>query len=243
MFQTVPSVWSVLLSEIPDFPRIRVIATTGEAAPNDLARRLIDVTDEVWNLYGPTETTVWATGHRFQKNGTVSLSAAAPIGRPLANVEVRILDGHRVPVPVGTEGELWIGGTGLARGYCGNEQLTREKFAVLEQDGRRFYRTGDVVVADGEGTLHYFGRCDDQMKVRGVRIEPMEVEAAILACPGVAKAAATWYGTASGSRSIVAAVVAGPGQTLNAEDLHGHLVRDFPLPWFRRGSSFATPCP
>ena len=130
----------------------------------------------MWNLYGPTETTVWATGHRLQRNETGRLSASTPIGRPLANVEARVLDEHHMPVPAGTEGELWIGGAGLGRGYCGNEQLTRERFAVLGQDGRRFYRTGDVVVADVNGTLHYFGRCDDQMKVRGVRIEPMEVE-------------------------------------------------------------------
>lgn len=99
MFQTVPSVWLVMLSEIPDFPRIRVIATTGEAAPNDLARRLVDVADEVWNLYGSTETTVWGTGHLLQRNGTVSLSAAAPIGRPLANMEARVLDEYRMRVP------------------------------------------------------------------------------------------------------------------------------------------------
>ena len=228
MFQTVPSVWSVLLSEIPDFPRIRVIATTGEAAAPDLARRLADVADEVWNLYGPTETTVWATGHRLQRNETGALSASAPIGRPLANVEARVLDEHRRPVPAGTEGELWIGGAGLGRGYCGNEQLTRERFAVLGQDGRRFYRTGDVVVADVDGTLHYFGRCDDQMKVRGVRIEPMEVESAILACPGVTQAAATWFATASGSRSIVAAVVARPDLTISAEDLRRFLEQQLP---------------
>jgi amino acid adenylation domain-containing protein len=228
MFQTVPSVWSVLLSEIPDFPRIRVIATTGEAAAPDLARRLVDVADEVWNLYGPTETTVWATGHRLQRNETDRLSASVPIGRPLANVKARVLDEHRMPVPAGTEGELWIGGAGLGRGYCGNEQLTRERFAVLEQDGRRFYRTGDVVVADVDGTLHYFGRCDDQMKIRGVRIEPMEVESAILACPGVTQAAATWFATASGSRSIVAAVVARPDLTISAEDLHRFLEQLLP---------------
>jgi thioesterase domain-containing protein/acyl carrier protein len=156
------------------------------------------------------------------------LSASTPIGRPLANIEARVLDEHRMPVPAGTEGELWIGGAGLGRGYCGNEQLTRERFAVLGQDGRRFYRTGDVVVADVDGTLHYFGRCDDQMKVRGVRIEPMEVESAILTCPGVTQAAATWFATASGSRSIVVAVVTGPDHTVNAEDIHRFLVRVLP---------------
>lgn len=228
LFQTVPSVWSVLLSEIDDFPRLRVITSNGEAVAPDLARRLVDVADEVWNMYGPTETTVWATGRRLQKDDTSRSPVSAPIGRPLVNMEARVLDEHRAPVPSGTEGELWIGGSGVGRGYRGNEQLTRERFVDLAEDGRKFYWTGDVVVADPDGTLHYFGRSDDQMKIRGVRIEPMEVESAILTCPGVAQAAATWYPTASGSRSIVAAVVAGPHPTVKAEDIHRFLMRVLP---------------
>ena len=158
-------------------PRIRVIATTGEAAAPDLARRLVDVADEVWNLYGPTETTVWATGHRLQRERDRPLIAPRP------RLAVRWRTWKRVYSTSiacrsrrARRASCGSAVRAVGRGYRGNEQLTRERFAVLGQDGRRFYRTGDVVVADVDGTLHYFGRCDDQMKVRGVRIEPMEVE-------------------------------------------------------------------
>jgi amino acid adenylation domain-containing protein len=231
VFQTGPSVWSVVLAEVADFPRLRVAISTGEAIAPDLARRLVDVGDAAWNLYGPTEATVWATGHRLERDATgrpVRSSVSAPIGRALANVEVRVLDEKGAPVPAGAEGELWIGGAALARGYRGNERLTRERFVAVGDDGRRFYRTGDVVAEDVDGTLHYFGRNDDQIKVRGVRIEPMEVESAILGHPGVTQAAATWFATASSSRSIVAAVVARPDIRVTAEQLHQHLSRLLP---------------
>jgi len=223
VFQTGPSVWSVLLDEVPEFPRLRVAVSTGEAIPPDLARRVAGVGDTAWNLYGPTEATVWTTAHRMEGDASgipARSSVSEPIGRPLANVAVRVLDEHRVPVKHGNEGELWIGGEALARGYRNNEALTRERFVDLGEESGIFYQTGDVVVEDRDGTLHYFGRNDDQIKVRGVRIEPMEVESVILSCPEVLHAAATWFSTASGSRSIVAAVVLRPGHSLSAEELH-----------------------
>lgn len=226
VFQTGPSVWSVLLAQIPEFPQLRVAVSTGDAIPPDLARRLACVGEAAWNLYGPTEATVWATGHRLARDASGAAahsSISAPIGRPLANVAVRVLDAQRVPVPSGAEGELWIGGKALARGYRNNEQLTRERFVDFGLDSGIFYRTGDVVTQSADGTLHFFGRNDDQIKIRGVRIEPMEVESAILTCPGVTQAAATWFATASGSRSIVAAVVLRPGYSLTAEELHGFM--------------------
>jgi amino acid adenylation domain-containing protein len=226
VFQTGPSVWSILLAEVPTFPRLRVAISTGEAISPDLARRLADVGDSVWNLYGPTETTVWATGHKLQtgpKEAPSRSKVSAPIGRPLPNVTIRILDDQLAVVPAGAEGELWIGGEALARGYCNSESLTRERFVSIGDAAERFYRTGDVVAQDADGTLHYFGRNDDQIKVRGVRIEPMEVESAILKHPQVASAAATWFTTASGSRSIVAAIVGRPNHQLDPESLHRHL--------------------
>jgi len=231
VFQTGPSVWSVLLDEVADFPRLRVAISTGEAIHPDLARRLVDVGETAWNLYGPTEATVWATGHRLgseDTNRTAQSSVSAPIGRPLANVDVRVLDDERMPVPAGTKGELWIGGAALARGYRNNDSLTRERFAELESNGPRFYRTGDIVVEDDGGTLHYFGRNDDQIKVRGVRIEPMEVESAILSHPKIAQAAATWYVNASGSRSIVSAIVFKPDASVSKEELHQFLSNVLP---------------
>lgn len=230
VLMTGPTVWSVALATLPDFPRVRIAISHGEAIPHELARRLVDLGDSVWNLYGPTETTVWATGHKLgrDKAAEPAGSVSAPIGRPLAHVQVRVLDEHRVPVPPGAEGELWIGGPSVARGYRGNEQLTRDRFATPGENGSRFYRTGDVVTMDADGTIHYFGRNDDQLKVRGVRIEPMEVEAAVLGHPGVSQTAATWFPTKKGSRSIVAAVVFKPGAHLTSQELHLHLTKVLP---------------
>lgn len=226
VFQTGPSVWTVLLDEVPDFPRVRVAITTGEAIPPALALRLADRGDLVWNLYGPTETTVWATGHRLDRSTRAtptSSKVSAPIGRPLPNLEVQVLDDRLQPVGPGKEGELWVGGEALARGYCRNPELTQERFQVLETNGGRLYKTGDVVLQDASGVLHYFGRNDDQIKVRGVRIEPMEVESALLTHPQVSQTAATWFESAAGSRSIVAAVLLKPGTPVTAAGLHAHL--------------------
>ncbi len=230
VLMTGPTVWSVALATVPDFPRLRIAISHGEAIPLELARRLVDLSDAAWNLYGPTETTVWATGHKLMRNKTTEPAGAvsAPIGRPLAHVEVRVLDEQRASVPAGVEGELWIGGPSVARGYRGNVQLTRERFATLNGHGEIFYRTGDIVTMDDDGTLHYCGRNDDQVKVRGVRIEPMEVEAAVLAHPGVSQSAATWFPTKTGSRSMVAAVVFKPGIYLTSQDLHLHLTKVLP---------------
>jgi len=221
--QTGPSVWAVILAEVPDFPRVRVVITHGEVVSPDLARRLCAYGDEAWNLYGPTETTVWATGCRLSPE-----SATAPIGRPLPHVTAYVVDDNGRPVGEGVEGELWLGGASVARGYRGNEALTHDRF--VELGGERVYRSGDVVVRDETGVLHFFGRNDDQMKVRGIRVEPGEVEAAIRRDPRVSQAAATWHSTRSGTRAIVAAVVMHPGLKCSAQDLHEGLANRLPGP-------------
>lgn len=227
--QTGPSVWSVLLAEVPDFPRVRVAITHGEAVDPALARRLCSYGDEVWNLYGPTETTVWATGQRLSPDSVEAVSTmSAPIGRPLAHVRAFVIDDQGHSVEDGVEGELCLRGPSVARGYHMNAELTGERFVRI--DGERVYRTGDLVLRDGGGVLHYFGRNDDQMKIRGVRIEPSEVETAILRDPRVAQVAATWFPTPSGTRAIVAAIVARPGLSLQAQDLYADLATRLPGP-------------
>ena len=155
-------------------------------------------------------------------SNTVASSVSAPIGTPLSNIDAMVVDesGHRVDN--GIHGELWLSGIALARGYCGNPKLTRERFVVVDS-GHRWYRTGDLVAQDDDGVLHYFGRNDDQIKVRGVRIEPMEVESALLSTPGVERAAATWFDTGGESRSLIAAIVRAPGASVNPRDLHDHV--------------------
>ena len=167
--QTGPSVWSVILAAVPDFPKIRILITHGEAIEPDLAKRLTDYGETVLNLYGPTETAVWATGQLLSPESCSSPSKiSAPVGKPLAHVKTYVVNEQLQVVKPGVEGELLIGGPSVARGYKSQVSLTNEKFVVL--NGLRVYRTGDVVSQDKHGVLHYFGRNDDQMQVRGIRV-------------------------------------------------------------------------
>lgn len=222
VLQMGPSIWSVMLAEVPDFPRVRVAISTGEPVAPALSRRIAAAGVEAWNLYGPTETTVWSTAHRLAAQpaaGENPAAISAPIGRPVAHTTVVIVDEAGREVASGQRGELYLGGAGVARGYRGNPALTAERFVTHGPAGERFYRTGDVVAWNAHGDLEYFGRNDDQLKIRGVRIEPREVESAILEHPAIAHAAATWY-EGAGTRSIVAAVVLRHPEALAAADLH-----------------------
>ena len=151
---------------------------------------------------------------------------SAPIGRPLAHVRALVVDEQGLPVADGTPGELYLGGPSVARGYRNNAALTADRFVVI--GGERLYRSGDVVVRDAGGVLHYFGRNDDQIKVRGIRVEPGEIEAAILHDPRVTQAAATWYLTNSGTRAVVAAIVLRKGASCGARELHDQLAARLP---------------
>jgi amino acid adenylation domain-containing protein len=222
--QTGPSTWSVLLAEVPDFPTVRVAIATAEAISVGRARDLVNHGEQVWNLYGPTETTIWSTGYRITRDNLERdhhSAVSVPIGLPLVNTELLIVDDARRTVPDGAEGELYISGIGVARGYRGNPELTAERFVII--DGERYYRTGDVVSWSRDGYLLYHGRNDDQMKIRGVRIDPAEVESAIRSHPQVAHTAATWYPAPGGLRSIVAAVVGSNGTPPSASELHAWL--------------------
>ena len=215
-----PSVWQLLVDEIRSFPRLRVAISTGEPIAPALAARLPGLCDAAWNLYGPTETTVWATAQRLVAGDAASLSPiSAPIGRALAGLDTLVVDPLGQPLADGLEGELWIGGAGVARGYRNQPQLSAERFVMRGVEQRRYYRSGDLVVRTADGTLHYYGRNDDQMKIRGVRIEPREVEAALLALSEIAQAAATWYATPGGAKAVVAAVVWRAGCQLTVEQV------------------------
>ena len=236
VFQTGPSVWSTILAEVTDFPRLRVAITTGEAVAPSLADRLRGIADLVWNLYGPTEATVWATGYELSGSDgrstatmTISSTVSAPIGTTLANVGAKVVDEDGHEVALGETGELWLSGVALARGYCRNPELTRQRFNE-GGSAERWYRTGDLVAKDDDGILHYFGRNDDQIKIRGVRIEPMEVESALLSAPGVAQASATWLEIGNRPRSLVAAIVTVAGAAPTTRELHDHMAGLLPGP-------------
>ncbi|MBK7661300.1 MAG: amino acid adenylation domain-containing protein [Betaproteobacteria bacterium] len=169
VLQATPATWRMLLeSGWQGRPGLKMLCG-GEALPRELAEKLPQTRGELWNMYGPTETTIWSTLARVR-----DASRAIPIGRPIANTQVFVLEPSGLPAPIGVGGELCIGGDGLARGYRNRPELTAEKFVTLDLPGvgrRRLYRTGDIVRFLADGQLEYLGRRDHQVKVRGFRIE------------------------------------------------------------------------
>ena len=175
---------------------LRRVFASGEALPFELKERFLERLPgvELHNLYGPTEASVDVTFHACQRGGR---RRTVPIGRPIANTSILLLDRQLEPVPVGVPGELHIGGVGLARGYLGRPELTAERF-VPEPFGRqdggapagggRLYKTGDLARFRPDGEIEFLGRLDHQVKVRGVRIELGEIEVALARHPGVAAA-------------------------------------------------------
>ncbi|MFC7546918.1 amino acid adenylation domain-containing protein [Plantactinospora sp. GCM10030261] len=183
-----PALWQALLDDRPELCR-RVRRFVGaEALPAALADRLAALGAPVTNLYGPTETTVWSTAARVAGGDSVP-----PIGQPLANTRAYLLDAALHPVPPGVVGELYLAGAGLARGYLNKFGLTATRFVACPfgAPGERMYRTGDLARRRADGQFEYAGRADEQVKLRGYRIEPAEVEHALTALPGVGRAVAT----------------------------------------------------
>ena len=185
------------------------------------------------NAYGPTENTVFSTWFDLPLNGEPGDSP--PIGRALANTTTRVLDGDMRPVPVGVEGELYLGGRQLARGYLGNPELTRERFVAdpFGGAGDRLYRTGDWVRWRPDGQIHFIGRKDGQIQIRGRRVELGEIEAAILTHPAIRQVCCVPWLDDGMPASVVAHVVpAGPFPDLAAV-LQSHLqplLPDFMIP-------------
>ncbi|MCX4391837.1 non-ribosomal peptide synthetase [Streptomyces sp. NBC_01767] len=179
----------------------------------------------VVNNYGPTESTVVTTSAEV-----VTGTAVPPIGRPVRGTFVYVVDRHGRPVPTGVPGELLVGGAGLARGYRGQPDQTAERFVTADIDGtpRRVYRTGDRVRWLADGQLEFLGRLDDQVKLRGHRIEPGEIEAVLLAGPDVAAATVVVREDAPGGKRLVAYVVPAAGATVRGEALRGRLRRELP---------------
>lgn len=216
----------VVLSSLPPGSRLPAgmqLCVAGEACPVETVARFCDHT-VLRNLYGPTETTVHVT------TSDPLTPASAPIGRPMPGHVVHVLDDRLVPVPVGVPGELYVGGDALALGYLGRAALTAGRFVAdpTGAPGARMYRTGDVVRWSDDGQLHYVGRSDRQLKVDGHRIEPGEVESALLALDGVAQAVAHVRSLPRGGRQLVAHVVPTGSTTLDGTALRHALARAVP---------------
>ncbi|OLZ48146.1 non-ribosomal peptide synthetase module [Streptomyces amritsarensis] len=192
------------------FGQLRTVVVGGEAMAAAQAREVLTAFPwlELVNGYGPTETTTFATAHRVTAQ---DCEAQIPIGRPICGATAHVLDAAGHPVADGERGELWIGGSRLAHGYTGLPELTAEKFVEHASIGGRLYRTGDIASRRPDGVLHFHGRNDDQVKVRGFRIEPAEVEHALREQPDVDDAAVTVDGAGTPEARLVAFVVAAPG--------------------------------
>jgi myxalamid-type nonribosomal peptide synthetase MxaA len=203
VMQATPATWQLLCEAGWRPQRPFTALCGGEALPAELARDLAATGAQVWNLYGPTETTIWSTLHPVR--GTED---PVPLGRPLAETRLHVVDAAGRPTPIGVPGELVIGGAGVARGYLGRPELTAERFVADPLDpARRAYRTGDLVRYRNDGTLEYLGRTDFQVKIRGFRIEPGEIEAVLRGHPGVREAVVVAREDRPGDRRLVAYVV------------------------------------
>ncbi len=190
----------------------------GEALPLSLANQLGEALGaEIFNMYGPTETTVWSTTYKLTGS-----SGSVPIGRPIANTRIYILDERGDRAPIGSAGELYIGGAGVTRGYWRRPDLTAERFLVNPfETGRRemIYRTGDVARYRDNGEIEFIGRTDQQVKIRGFRIELGEIEVVLGAHPAVHEAVAVARRDQSDNPQLVAYVVAKPGQSVSQQEL------------------------
>ncbi len=196
------SVLSVLQFE--ELPALQTIVVGGEACPSDLVARWAPKR-QFFNAYGPTEATVCATVALCNDG-----NQKPPIGRPIANTQVYILDTHNQPVPIGVPGELHIAGVGLAKGYLNRPDLTCSKFIpnpFSDEPGSRLYKTGDSARYLPDGNIEYLGRIDNQVKIRGFRIEPGEIEAALGQHPDVREVAVICREDTPGNKRLVAYVV------------------------------------
>ena len=200
VLQATPATWIQLLESGWKGSKTLRAFVGGEALAADLARRLSERTAEIWNMYGPTETTIWSTCRRIE--GVAG--AAAPLGSPIINTGIRILTPDGRAVGVSTPGEIVISGEGVAQGYLGMPDLTADRFRI---DGSRrgsvYYRTGDIGRWTAEGELEFRGRVDRQIKLRGFRIEPGEIESVATAVSGVERAVLVMEGAGSAGARLV----------------------------------------
>ncbi|HEX8272375.1 MAG TPA: non-ribosomal peptide synthase/polyketide synthase [Longimicrobiaceae bacterium] len=208
---------------------VRQVMTGGEAVSAPHARRALELHPglRLVNGYGPSETTVFATCYPVPADFA---GASLPVGRPVGDRRVYLLDRHFGPAPLGVAGEVCIGGPGVARGYLGRPELTAERFVPdpFGEPGARLYRSGDRARWNAAGELEFVGRTDFQVKIRGFRVEPGEVEAVLASHPGVREAAVVVRETEPGDRRLAGYLTAADGAGLSAAELRAWLGERMP---------------
>jgi amino acid adenylation domain-containing protein/non-ribosomal peptide synthase protein (TIGR01720 family) len=234
--QATPATWRLLVDSGWKGNKLLKILCGGEALSSDQASQLLTKGMGLWNLYGPTEATIWSTVANIE-----SVERFVPLGRPLANTQVYLLDKHLRPVPVGVPGELHIGGEGLSQGYLYQPELTAEKFIphpFSKEPGARLYKTGDLVRTLSNGALDFLGRIDHQVKVRGFRIELGEIEAALGEHPAIQENVVIAWEAAAGEKRLVAYLVPYNGTAPSLQELRSFLKEK--LPEYMVPSNFIT---
>jgi amino acid adenylation domain-containing protein len=214
--------------EIKGCESVRLVISSGEALSGEMVKRCYErMRGELENLYGPTEAAVDVTRYSCERGE----EGAPPIGRPIANTEIYILDEEERPVPVGVKGELYIGGEGVARGYVNRAELTAERFLPNpygREGGERIYRTGDVARYLSDGNIEYLGRIDHQVKIRGYRIELGEIEAALVRHREVRQAVVVAREEGAGGKRLVGYIVREEGSEAGVSELRSHLKEGLP---------------
>lgn len=234
LMQATPATWRMLLEAGWEGTDKLTALCGGEALSVDLANKIGSRAASTWNMYGPTETTIWSLSARIKEG-----AGHIPIGRPIANTRVYILDDCGQPVPIGVTGEIYIGGTGLARGYLNRPDLTAESFVedpFSDKANARMYRTGDLGKWRADGNVEFLGRKGFQVKVRGFRIELEEIETRLREHAAVNEAVVTTREDATGSKLLVAYYtcressqrVARTMATLGVGELRRHLMASLP---------------
>jgi amino acid adenylation domain-containing protein len=208
---SVPSLYKALLAhtEPSQLASLRTAIVAGESCSGEIVERHRQLLPHasLFNEYGPTEGTVWSSVYNCQN---YNLNIAVPIGRPIANTQIYLLNSHLQPVPIGVAGELYLGGLGIARGYLNHPELTAQKFIAhpfSDAPGARLYKTGDLARYLPDGNIEFLGRIDFQVKVRGYRIELTEIEAVLQQHPGVRYAVVLARGEESSSKRLIAYIV------------------------------------
>jgi aspartate racemase len=229
---TFPSLYGDLLEQADagQLAALRCVIVAGEACPRQLVDAHYRVLPQasLFNEYGPTEATVWSSVYECEPGET---EPTVPIGRPIANTQLYVLDHNLQPVPFGVAGELYIGGDGVARGYINRPDLTELNFIpnpFAKEPGAKLYRTGDLVRHLADGNLEFLGRADQQVKIRGVRIELGEIEAALTAYPDVREAAVITQRNGSGDAKLTAFVTARAEHSTSSNELRAFLKTTLP---------------
>ncbi len=231
IMQATPSTWRLMLACGWEGNKDLKILCGGEAFPKDLAHELIGRAKSIWNMYGPTETTVWSTCYKIKNNFSHIL-----IGKPIANTQIYILDTKMQPVPIGCVGELYIGGDSVTYGYLNRDDLTNSAFIkpdFLPSQGLKIYKTGDLAKYHEDGNIEYMGRNDFQLKVRGHRIEPGEIELALIEHVAVKQAVVVLKEDKHNNLMLVAYIIA--ISDINHKELRSYLhtkLPDYMIPQF-----------